>query len=573
MSIRQGILMNSGIKLIIIFVAMILLTSFNVAISQPSIPGTAAKELCEKIAKGRQLQFKGTRGEFFDGKNSWTIFGASQPDTESVPRSANWSVGSAPYQILTVGEPISDTRILPYSDPVPNTRNNGSIKINAWRGEYEPASFVLRSGDHPIRSIRIDIKGFRNSRDNGYIDPKNIDIRLVKCWYQACLDVRRKSSDKKRLTPELLLHDNDLVRVDHENKVNLVRNMANLQDADRLLAFDIPARTNQQLWITAQIPANSNPGSYKGTIELHFSVGEHKINETVPITLEVDQKLIPESPIEYALYYLARFDPLSKGIGTRGKNLKQMEAELRDMRAHGLTNVAVDYEYRKSPNGQPNYSRLTPVLESMRSAGFDTKRLLFVDWGVGGSRESTEYTNKLSELKSTAGQHGFSEIYVYNNDERDSTELLKNRKTFEIAHQLGMKNFVACSLRTAMAMKGLLDIAILPRSTTVKSNMTSSSVTGFIPWAYNDPQAGMETPATYRKVYGLPLLQDGYHGACNYAYQSGDCWDDWGDHKWRPHVMAYPTMTAPIPTVQWEGFREAIDDVRKSRTISAGIKR
>jgi len=54
---------------------------------------------------------------------------------------------------------------------------------------------------------------------------------LVKCWYQANLNLNRKSTDKKRLTPELLLHDADLVRVDYAHQVNLIRDVTNLQDA------------------------------------------------------------------------------------------------------------------------------------------------------------------------------------------------------------------------------------------------------------------------------------------------------------------------------------------------------
>ena len=50
----------------------------------------------------------------------------------------------------------------------------------------------------------------------------------------------------------------------------------------------------------------------------------------------------------------------------------------------------------------------------------------------------------------------------------------------------------------------------------------------------------------------------------NYAYQHafGDIWNDFDHPKYRDHVFAYPVSNGLISTVQWEGFREAADDIR-----------
>ena len=50
----------------------------------------------------------------------------------------------------------------------------------------------------------------------------------------------------------------------------------------------------------------------------------------------------------------------------------------------------------------------------------------------------------------------------------------------------------------------------------------------------------------------------------NYAYQhaADDIWNDFDHDRYRDHVFAYPTSDGVIDTVQWEGFREAVDDVR-----------
>ena len=43
------------------------------------------------------------------------------------------------------------------------------------------------------------------------------------------------------------------------------------------------------------------------------------------------------------------------------------------------------------------------------------------------------------------------------------------------------------------------------------------------------------------------------------------------DRTYRDHVFAYPTLNGVIDTIQWEGFREAVDDVRYLTTLCARI--
>ena len=60
----------------------------------------------------------------------------------------------------------------------------------------------------------------------------------------------------------------------------------------------------------------------------------------------------------------------------------------------------------------------------------------------------------------------------------------------------------------------------------------------------------------------------------DYAYQHGfgHVWNDFDDKTYRDHVFAYPTLNGVIDTVQWEGFREGVDDVRYLTTLRALIE-
>ena len=53
----------------------------------------------------------------------------------------------------------------------------------------------------------------------------------------------------------------------------------------------------------------------------------------------------------------------------------------------------------------------------------------------------------------------------------------------------------------------------------------------------------------------------------DYAYQhqfGPSIWNDFDDvaDHYRDHVFAYPTTDGVIDTVQWEGWREGVDDTR-----------
>jgi hypothetical protein len=509
------------------------------------------------IAGSHSITVKGNRAEFSDGVTTWTILGATQDNGKAHIRSMGWSVGKQPYQIVAVDDPISDTYILPYSDPVPNSSNILSLDMSAARGEIESVSFVIRSGDYDLNNVVIVSSDLTREGTSERIAADHVDVRLVKSWYQASDSIHRQHGGGKVLVPELLLHDSDLVRVDHQEQVNLVKNIGSLQDAERIVPFTLPSRTNQQVWVTVTIPPQSIGGRYRGEIKVTFSSQGKVYSPLVSIAANVLPFRLSQPPVEYALYYLAWLNTGKPNLDARAKTFEQLGEDLKDMRAHGLTNVAVDHNYM----ADGAFTNLSQTLRQMRAADFTTNRLLYVDWKVSDSNDSERYSRKVKSLVEVAQAHGFFDVFLYNLDEKDSQTLLKNRQSFQIAHNHSAKNFVAFNSGGLESLSGILDLAVLPRGTVRTVNI--SKKVSITPWAYGDPQAGEEKPFTYRDRYGFNLWLDGFDGACDYAYQTGTFgWDDWGDPKWRPHNMAYPTLSKPIPTLQWEGFREGIDDTR-----------
>jgi len=646
------------------------------------------KAIYDYITRGSLYKVDGTKANIWDGKNMWTITGAVQKPCYLYKKPKKWSVGNKHFQILVVKSPISNTYILPYSDPVPNTIKTHVLTLISFRNDYQPASFVIRSGGYPLKNVFIQVSDLRHVKKNAKISSKLIDIKVVKCWFQAGRNLRRSKNDCKILVPELLLHDSSLVKVDIGKQVNIIKNYNKIIDAPHLVPFNIPARFNQQIWLTIYVPENVSCGNYKGIIKISFKVQGAKKTIFLPLHLKVNSEVLHDLHIPIAIYYLGMYQPGYNNISCRLKNSKQMLAEFRDIRAHGFNNIAICHVYSQDLG----LRKLKKTLRLFREAGFKSKKLFYIDWHLTGLDNVIRYKKKLLAIKSLAKKFGFTEIYIYNQDEANYKQFIKKKFTFEIAKKVGCKNFVATHRVTALMLKNFLDIAIIPRcelqegfgdpcSLTLNSAMETQGLTPIWcnPWritnpkyfiiqsgigikklgksvilsqyfpskagrtyflnyeiirhgngnmyfisgggscrkrtiklpvsegkhhipfrcditggtlrlylsnntdimidnlsvtpsnptpckviflAYNTPQAGRESPETYYVKYGRSLIKAGFKGICQFAYQTGKCWDDWANNKWRPHVMAYPTLKEPIPTIQWEAFREAIDNIK-----------
>ena len=98
---------------------------------------------------------------------------------------------------------------------------------------------------------------------------------------------------------------------------------------------------------------------------------------------------------------------------------------------------------------------------------------------------------------------------------------------------------------------------------------------------YGDPHPWSEDPLLYRRNYGWKLFKSNFDGSFDFAYQafygsnesSGVIWNDFampvGNH--RTQIYAYPTTNGCVDTVQYEGLREAINDMRYLATLQKAI--
>jgi len=504
--------------------------------------------------------------------------------------------GVSNFYKIYITKPITNVKILLNAMSNPGSVSN-AININACRGQYEPASFVVRSAQ---KILGLGIAATELKGEQSTIPAGAVDIRVVKCWFQAGRLLHVPGPRQYLLTPELLLRDDKLIYVDLEKKENYLRTNGlgdnyilisgptseNLRDllpknSDTLQPVDIDINTNKQFWITVHVPEDAMPGLYIG--KLVISTLNSPPSE-IPLRLRVLPFRLEKPTLRYAIYYrgkLTRYPPESRillikdgepAISSEWKSAQQYESEMRDLKNHGVEFPTIY---------QPDTELLIKELEIREKIGLPKDALYFCFPGTGNPVTQ----DKLDELKKRvksrielARQQGYKEVYFYGLDEAKGEKLLSQRPAWKAVHDMGGKVFAASFPKGIFEEMGdLLDLHIWYGRPDPREAEKYHKI-GHQIFSYNNPQVGMEEPETYRRNFGLVLWQAGYDGAMDYAYQHGmnHIWNDFDyskNYPYRDPVFAYPTIDGVIDTVQWEGFREGVDDVRYLTTLIEAIKK
>jgi len=401
----------------------------------------------------------------------------------------------------------------------------------------------------------------------------HLDLKLVKVWYQAGVELGEVN--EQILTPELLLNDDDFVRVDKRRRQNTLRDIDAPQDADELRPVPIPAAEARQFWLTVHIPPDAGPGTYEGSIRIRLEgVGEHD----VPVRLQVLPIELRPPALHYGIYYRGVLsDTHTPGVvSSELKTERQLKAELRDLQTHGILYPDVYQQGGLRADGSLDVEQLDRYLDIRDRVGLPRDKLFYNGSSVG-ARESEKDLEQLVEfcrqLIAWARQRGFEDVYFFGSDEAFGEELAAQRVAWRRVRELGGRMAVACSTGFFDLVGDLLDLPIVARMS--PDDVASVHDLGHRICNYSMPQGGEEQPFKYRYFYGHWLLRSGMNGSRTYAYQHafglgesmGRPWDDFDNVIYRPHMTTYPTVDGIVGTLQWEGVRAAVDDVRYATTL------
>jgi len=474
-------------------------------------------------------------------------------------------------------DPITSTQILPFNYEIPAAPGN-NFSITACRDEFESASFIINA-QKDISGINIIVPNLYDVQGDTIPSPA-IDVRLVKVWFQAAPNDIKYTTVGYYLTPELLLKDDKLVKVDYVTKTNYLKatingvqqyidissptvkipQTAQVRDAITLQPFSLKANENKQVWITVHVPSTTPAGNYSGNIIINAP------SET-PVTMNFNVTVLPfnlePAPVDYALYYEGALNPYFVGIDDSDKTAANMLIELQDMKDHGVLyptlylheTVYLDQSLTlRDTIGFPKDKIYTSGSSAYTYIGnpTDTAGLATVANTVINMRNHTE-------------SHGYTSTYFYGIDEAMGTAVTAQRAAWQTVHDNGGKMYVAGDTDLIDLVPDLLDVVVLGVSLDTTQAARWHSYGKRI-YNYANPQVGVENPEIYRKNYGVALWNAGYDGSMDfeYAHGYGDIWNDFDsqDTHYRDHVFAYPTSNGVIDTIQWEGWREGVDDTR-----------
>ncbi|MDD5483826.1 MAG: hypothetical protein PHP98_09280 [Kiritimatiellae bacterium] len=537
-------------------------------------------------------------------------FGGDKPDAPADKAIPAGKIEFKDMRVFTLENPIIGIPVLPRDNLVPaavfqsetgptDDERTSELRVIAARGEYESASLVIR----PLKDVSgliLEADDFRKEDGENIIPADEIDIRAVKCWHQAGAAWTGISGSRtiSKLTPELLLKNDALVRVDEagtndyivlqfpgekkevcitdpDAKISADPGEFPVRDAKLLMPLDLKAGINKQYWITIRVPEAAPAGFYTARVTIKSAagpLGEIALKlRVLPFSLPLPKTWHdPARDFVSSLYYRGQLsDSYPDGaVSSEWKSEEQLRAELRDMRAHNVFNPACYQKIR----ALGTYLR---IRNELGMAGLP----LYWIWGVSidnpQDAAGLERIRKNVRLgRSIAALYGISDVYFYGIDEAKDEKLLSQRPAWKAVHEAGGKMFVAGYKGHFEKVGDLLDLLVMAFKP-LKDEAKKWHSAGHQIFCYANPQSGPENPELFRRNFGLYLWKTEYDGACTYAYQGEagpHIWNDF-DKKTRAHIFSYPTIDGVIPTLAFEGYREGIDDIRYGTLLRSLISK
>lgn len=509
----------------------------------------------------------------------------------SFPVLTSSSEADADYLDVYVVPAMTNDKILPNTSIDTNYLSN-NVSFYSSLDEYESTSFVLVS-DRNITNLIIEAGNLTSGAN--VINSSNIDIRVVKVWYQAGIDHYTPFYTRsfRVMTPELLLKDDSLVKMENEENYLKLTNgtyiwISNVSDSailsqtvdgfpvkdnQTLQAFNMTSGENKQFWVTVYVPSGTGPGNYTGIINVSNS--SHTI-EQLNLNVEALPINLSEPMIEFGMYNYMQFNPSwpNGAISAYSKSEEQYAEECRYLVEHGIKNTNM-YQYYGLGTDQINKSIAARVDAGMYSSGEPLyyKGLIYVLSNAIDSNKSiddfiSEDIPKFQNVIDIAQNYSISEVYFMGIDEATGDDLTDQVPYWDAIHNIGGKIFAACCCNAYDLVGEEMDYAVFngyPSSEEAAKWHSQGNKIG----CYANPQVAVEEPETYRRNYGLLLWQNDYNATMDFIYQGtmGHIWNDFDDDVHRDFGITLPTVDGNIPTIQGEGWREAYDDLRYVKTL------
>jgi hypothetical protein len=517
-----------------------------------------------------------------------------------------------------------------WDSPLPEETLDKPLKIVSAKGEFEAAAFLVRSKREVKRLIPTPSDLVSKAGDR--LEASTLDLRIAKVISRAV----SRHSKVRVLEPTVLVHDDALLKVEVETMRNFMRydfpsgskyvdvsvprdahggQKAVLKvedhpiyDAKVLKPLDLPATTTIEYWVTSRVGKDIKEGLYSGEIALRTEDGQSF--GSIPVSLRVlpfelpepKTKYDPSRPFDCAIYHRGQdidFDPVSKGtISQRRRNEQQLRAELRNIVEHGIQhpcicmNLPMPY-WKGNPtcynpkNGGAPYvpteeerQYFLKYIKCMREEGIPTDPLYVFNNGNLGFRDHYDRKTMHGDLKEVwrllneylLANLGHTNVYYYAVDEAYGEALAREYDLWEDAGKLGARFYTTLMTKNLPLVAGRISLASVSHNM-LKSAAKMQHDAGTRIWSYANPQSNFLGQAfPYRVNYGLGEWLADFDGYGVYAYNESNHhpWNQWDGMEWS---YVFQTADGVCDLINWEGQREAYDDVRYATLLMSLIRK
>lgn len=525
-----------------------------------------------------------------DARNASVLASAS---TNATLRSAV----SGKVALYTV-KPLSQEPYLPYDLP-----RNGEIvpemRIVASPGEYENGS-VLAVAYQPAEVLRVVVSDLRGP-GGSTIPASEVDVKLVKRWLRSGGAWLSYHSDRRQrnLTPDLLVNDDALIKVDELRSRNYLRldypegtryidvsdpekgypkwdNGIPFRDADKLQRHMIPeAGRNQQYLLTFHVPEGTAPGTYRGYLSFAITGGDASIGIALRV-LPIDLPTEPSPYDNLSDVYISHMNSFPEIYGaTLQQREENTRRELANIRQHNLFHTTGIWN-------TPELARLSLDVGFIPDKIFGgrytrTWRAFFPNVPASTLTPADKEAGTRAAIREVADWLDFqtntfpatARHYVHHHSEDGSYSGLVGKQAEEahVDHLIGIRVFAhTMGSRYVNYMGDIQDMTSSTATSPEEARMWHAAGGELINYA--DPFPGPENPMWYRRKVGLLMYKAGLDGHMMHGYRKGRThWNEFaedfgGDGNYRNFALCYPMRNGTIYTLSWEGLREAYDDLR-----------
>jgi len=479
---------------------------------------------------------------------------------------------------------VSFKKVLPFEFVYPSTKPSELPELDrvvmfACRNEFEPATFAVQSR-RDFSNVTVEVSDLK-TREGALLPKESVEVYVVKVWEQVLgrtifrnaseEDIPKLFEEYRTPVPELLVTDDSSeprerweIKTDADGKTRYTYFPPSFPAKVKTV---LKGNEIKQFWLVIHVPEAQQGGIYEGML-LVKSNG--KVIASLPLELVVMPVSLQSSEKITGVYLRSTLDRDGYFFVPEDR----YRAELRFLKALGIETLTF-YDQ--------TYDAVEKALEIAKEIGFKGP---IVQMQVP---EDKDETRKRVEL---AKRFGY-EPFFYGEDEPGFKTMGRHIVLAERTRSAGGKIVTAIARSMIRFLESYLDwVNISQIYMPIEDPLErfngefefshEKKVSG-VPQIYTHYwQCWQENPLLNRVLAGFYLYRsnlDGFLCYCTYAFQVGlPFHSDLRAYEGRKGQVLkvlnlfYPSKNGVVPTMQSEGLREGIDDLRYIQTAKKLIE-